>query len=78
MGKVKKSFEEAMTELESIVNRLEKGELPLEESLECFEKGIELSKCCNVILDEAERKISILIEDEKGDITVKEFKSDAG
>jgi exodeoxyribonuclease VII small subunit len=68
MGKSKKSFEEAISELEDIVEKLEKGELMLEESLECFQRGIELSKYCSKKLDEVEKKISILVENEQGNI----------
>lgn len=68
MAKVNKNFEEAINELEGIVEKLEKGELPLDESIEVFQKGIELSKFCSKRLDEVERKISILVEDEKGAI----------
>ena len=73
MAKANKSFEEAIVELELIVEKLEKGELPLDDSIEVFQKGIELSKFCNKRLDEVERKISILVEDEKGDIKEEPF-----
>lgn len=68
-----KTFEDAMTELEDIVEKLEKGELPIEESIEYFQKGVELSRYCNKKLDEIERKITLLIEDEKGDIKEEVF-----
>lgn len=68
MGSKKKSFEEAITELEYIVSEMEKGELTLEESIEFFQRGIELSKYCSKRLDEIEKKISVLIEDEEGNI----------
>lgn len=58
------NFEEAMRELESIVRELEKGELSLDESVEFFQRGVELSKQCSKKLDEAERKITILIQNE--------------
>ncbi len=76
MSKDKKSFEEAVSELENIVERLESGELSLEESMEAFQRGIELSKYCNKKLDEAEKKISILIESEKGEIKEEIFNID--
>jgi exodeoxyribonuclease VII small subunit len=66
-----KSFEQAIAELEEMVEKLEKGDLSLEESLEFFQKGVELSKYCSKKLDEAEKKISVLIEDENGKITEK-------
>lgn len=65
-----KSFEEALEELESIVDKLEKGELTLDKSLEYFQRGVELSKYCNKRLDEVEKKISVLVEAEDG--TIKE------
>ena len=59
-------FEDAMRELEDIVKRLENGDLPLEESLKIFEKGIALSRFCFNKLEEAEKRVSILIKDEGG------------
>lgn len=53
-------FEQSIAELETIVGQLEKGELPLEESLKQFEKGITLAQKCQKILSEAEQKIEIL------------------
>jgi len=61
-----KKFEEAMKELEEIVKRLESGDLPLEESVKIFEEGIALSRYCFKKLEEAEKKISILMSDEGG------------
>lgn len=68
-----KSFEEAVAELEQIVARLEKGDIPLEESITSFQKGIELSRYCASRLDEAEKKISILLQDKEGNIIEKDF-----
>jgi len=59
-------FEDAMKELEDIVKRLESGDLPLEESLKIFEKGVGLSRFCFNKLEEAEKRVSILIKDEGG------------
>lgn len=56
------NFEENMQGLENIVQELEKGELNLEDSIKKFEEGIELSKKCNQILEDAEKKITILIK----------------
>lgn len=59
-------FEEAMQELEMIAKELEKGDLTLEESVSKFEEGMKLSKQCNTIIEEAEKKIAILLQkDEK-------------
>ena len=61
-----KEFEDAMKELEDIVKRLESGDLSLEESLKIFEEGIALSRYCSRKLEEAEKRVSILIKDEEG------------
>ena len=61
-----KKFEDAMKELEDIVKRLESGDLSLEESLKIFEEGITLSRYCFRKLEEAEKRVSILIKDENG------------
>ena len=60
-------FEDALAELEGIVQRLEKGELPLEESLKLYEEGIRLSRLCHAKLEEAEGRIEILIKDAHGE-----------
>jgi len=65
-------FEDAMRELEDIVKQLESGDLPLEESLKIFEKGVTLSRFCFNKLEEAEKRVSILIKDE-GDIRKEPF-----
>lgn len=57
------SFEQALDQLESTVSRLEEGEMPLEEALDLFEQGVALSKRCGKTLDEAERRIEILVAD---------------
>lgn len=73
MEKDSLSFEEAICELETIVKKLENGDLSLDESIEAFQKGIKLSKYCSKRLDEIERKITILIEGEDGKLEEKEF-----
>jgi exodeoxyribonuclease VII small subunit len=55
-------FETAMRDLEEIVERLEQGELPLEESLAAFERGVLLTRTCQVALKEAEQKVEILLK----------------
>lgn len=55
-------FESAIAELESIVTRLEQGDLPLEQSLGLFERGVQLSRFCHAKLEDAERRIEILTE----------------
>jgi exodeoxyribonuclease VII small subunit len=54
------SFETALSELESLVERMESGELTLEESLKSFEQGIALTRSCQQALSEAEQKVEIL------------------
>lgn len=57
-----KDFESALSELESLVKTLEDGNLSLEQSLELFERGIQLSRYCHTRLEQAERRIEILSE----------------
>ncbi|MBI3950430.1 MAG: exodeoxyribonuclease VII small subunit [Acidobacteria bacterium] len=65
------NFEAALKELEGIVEQLERGDLPLEKSLELFERGITLTRICQKRLDEAERKVEMLIQNQAGEqITV--------
>ena len=56
------NFEDNMEKLEKIVSELEKGDLNLDDSIAKFEDGIRISKECNKILEEAEKKITILLE----------------
>jgi exodeoxyribonuclease VII small subunit len=55
-------FEKRLTDLESVVERLEQGDLPLEESVRLFEEGMKLSQSCKKELDSAEGRIQVLIE----------------
>jgi len=71
------TFEEAMKELESIVARLEKGDLPLDESLTAFQRGVELAGLCDRLLDEAERKVELLTADGDGRPTLRPFEAGA-
>lgn len=57
-----KDFEAALTELDGIVKKLEDGDIPLEQSLQLFERGVQLSRFCHARLEEAERRIEILNE----------------
>jgi exodeoxyribonuclease VII small subunit len=60
------SFEAALEKLEGIVDRLEGGELPLEEALAAFEEGVALSRRCAGQLESAERRIEVLVEQNGG------------
>ena len=62
------TFEAALARLEQIVQRLEKGELALEESLRLYEEGVGLSRVCHAKLEEAEGKIELLLKDGRGDL----------
>ena len=57
-----KDFEAAVAELESIVKKLEEGDLPLEQSLALYERGVQLSRFCHGRLEDAERRIDILTD----------------
>ena len=61
------SFEQALQQLEQIVQKLEKGELPLEDSLKLYEDGIRLSRLCHAKLEEAEGRIEVLLKDARGE-----------
>ncbi len=66
-------FEAALAELEQIVQRLEQGELTLEESLRQFERGVELTRGCQKALRQAEQKIQVLSGKDDGEAALKEF-----
>jgi exodeoxyribonuclease VII small subunit len=68
-------FETAMRDLEDLVERLEHGDLPLEESLAAFERGVMLTRACQSALKEAEQKVEILLK-RAGEPAVEEFTSD--
>lgn len=72
------NFEEAMKKLEEIANKLEKNDLDLDKSVEIFEEGINLSKKCSEILENAEKRITILINDGKDNLTEEEFNTNQG
>ena len=68
-----KNFESSLEELERIVRELEQGELTLEKSLDQFEQGVKLSRECQERLNQAERRIEILMRDNQGRATVRPF-----
>jgi exodeoxyribonuclease VII small subunit len=70
-----KSFEASLEALEEIVQALESGDLPLEKSLELFEEGIRLSRQCQERLNQAERRIEVLLRDNQGRPVVTAFES---
>ena len=69
----KEKFEDELNKLEKIVSKLEEGDLPLEESLKQFEEGIRLIRICHLKLDEAEKKVEILLKDKNGQWKPQQF-----
>ena len=72
----KQTFEQSIRKLEQIVQELESGDLPLEKALQKFEEGIQLSKRCSKILDETEKKVTLLLQESGGHVTEKPFSSE--
>ncbi|MDY6951741.1 MAG: exodeoxyribonuclease VII small subunit [Thermodesulfobacteriota bacterium] len=72
----KPTFEDAMKRLEDIVQELEAGTLSLDEALKTFQEGIKLSKFCAKKLDEAERKVSVLLQDDAGTVRSEPFQEE--
>jgi exodeoxyribonuclease VII small subunit len=70
------TFEKALAELEQIVAKLEKGGISLNESLALFEKGVKMSRFLRGELDKAERKVEILLKDEKGNLKTEDFEAE--
>ncbi|MGQ3686212.1 MAG: exodeoxyribonuclease VII small subunit [Candidatus Loosdrechtia sp.] len=68
-------FADVLKGLEDIVERLERGDLSLDETLSEYEKGIKLYKQCVTMLEHAEKKIQMLIKDENGNFLTKDFES---
>ena len=75
MKKEELSFEELMKRLEEVTNKLEKEELNLDESVTLFEEGMKLSKKCNETLENAEKRITILLEN-NGELIENDFVSE--
>ncbi len=71
-----KDFESALKSLEDIVVRLESGDLTLDQALELFEEGIHISRFCNSKLEEAERKVEILVKTADGGMKESPFKEE--
>ena len=70
----KQTFESAMKGLEAIVQDLEAGDLSLDDALKKFQEGIKLSRFCSKKLDESEKKISVLLEDDEGGVHEEPFR----
>ena len=72
---MEKTFEASLNELENIVRQLEEGDLPLEVSLKLFEDGVKLSRACRDRLDQAERRIEVLLKDADGNLVLEDMES---
>ncbi len=72
------SFEESLKQLEAIIGKLEKGDLPLEESVRLFEEGIRLSDACKTDIESAEGKVQILLKQKDGSRKAEAFPSKDG
>lgn len=75
--KSKPTFEKSINDLEKIVKALESGDLPLEKALDKFEVGIKLSRYCNELLDEAEKRVTLLMADDDGQAVETPFNLDS-
>ena len=76
MAKTKKTFESAMEQLEQIVREIENGQLTLDTAIKKFEEGVKLSRFCSDKLDEAEKKIDVLLKNEAGKMKTVPFEND--
>lgn len=76
MSPKQKTFESSLGELEKIVRQLEDGDLSLEESLKLFENGVKLSRECQEQLTQAERRIEVLLKDEKGNPVLQDLNAE--
>jgi exodeoxyribonuclease VII small subunit len=71
--KNKINLEKSLSDLESLVEELESGDLPLDKAMKKFEEGIKLTRGCQAALKEAEQKVEILLKTAGGDETVQDF-----
>ena len=67
------NLEKALADLESLVDELESGDLPLEKAMKKFEEGIKLTRSCQVALKDAEQKVEILLKSAGGEEALEEF-----
>jgi exodeoxyribonuclease VII small subunit len=74
-NKPTRTFEASLEALEQIVRELEQGDLPLEKSLDLFERGIQLSRECQDRLSQAERRIEVLLRDNQGRTVLSSFEA---
>ncbi|KUO58897.1 MAG: exodeoxyribonuclease VII [Gracilibacter sp. BRH_c7a] len=67
------SFEQGIEKLEQIISDLDKNDVPLDQALQLFNEGIVLVKHCNCLLDSAEEKVKVLLEDANGEFSTDKF-----
>ncbi len=70
------NLEKALADLESLVDELESGDLPLEKAMKKFEEGIKLTRSCQAALKEAEQKVEILLKSAGGEETLESFEAE--
>lgn len=70
------AFEERLTQLEQVVEKLERGELSLDESVRLFEEGVKLSDACKAELEKAEGRVQVLVEGRNGKMQIAEMDED--
>lgn len=70
------AFETALKELEAAVERLESGELPLEEALQCFEEGVRNAQLCRKALQDVEARVELLLKEKNGSFALKPMDED--
>jgi exodeoxyribonuclease VII small subunit len=74
----KERFEDTFKKLETLVNKLENGDLPLEESMKLFEEGMRLSKICSQRLTEVQKRVDLLLKGDDGSLKAQPFPFEAG
>ncbi|TCK04837.1 exodeoxyribonuclease VII small subunit [Marinobacterium mangrovicola] len=68
-------FEQSLTQLEAVVERMEQGDLPIEEALKAFEEGVKLTRECQDILQQTEQKVQVLVE-QQGEMKTRPFQEE--
>ena len=71
-----RKFEDALKQLEDTVHKIEEGNLSLDETLKAFEEGVKLARFCQAKLNEAQKKVDILMKDEKGNLRARPFQEE--
>jgi len=77
MGKKTPTFEDSLAELEAIIAELERGDLPLDKMMERYETGVKALELCRKVLDQAEKRIAVLVKGEDGKLKAEPFQPDA-